>query len=106
MTISQFTLSPFTLPEADQDFEDISLYLEERNALVAMRFADAVDSTVEMLCRSPELGERLHADLTGEIRCRTISGFKNYLIFYRRVDTVLEIIRILHGARDYEQFFD
>jgi toxin ParE1/3/4 len=106
MTSSTFTLSPFTLPEADQDFEDISLYLEERDALAAMRFADAVDSTVEMLCRSPDLGERLRCDPTGQIRYRTISGFRNYLIFYRRVDSILEIVRVLHGARDYEQLFE
>jgi len=52
------------------------------------------------------LGERFRADLTGQIRFRTISGFSNYLIFYRQVDTVLEIIRVLHGARDYEDLFD
>jgi plasmid stabilization system protein ParE len=57
-----------------------------------MRFADAVDVTIQMLCRNPNLGERFRADLTEEIRYRTISGFKNYLIFYRRVDDVLEII--------------
>jgi toxin ParE1/3/4 len=100
------TLSLLTTSEAEQDVEDIGLYLWERNPSAAWRFADAVDETIEMLCRSPELGERLHSDLTGQIRYRTISGFRNYLIFYRRVDSVLEIIRVLHGARDYEQFFD
>ena len=27
-------------------------------------------------------------------------------IFYRRVDDVLEVVRVLHGARDYTQCFD
>ena len=49
---------------------------------------------------------RLCADPTGQIRYRTISGFRNYLIFYRRVDDILEVVRLLHGARDYEQFFE
>jgi toxin ParE1/3/4 len=92
--------------EARQNIKDIGLYLEERNAVAARRFVQAFEQTSEMLCRNPELGERLHADPTGQIRYRTISGFTNYLIFYRRVDNVLEIIRILHGARDYEQFFE
>ena len=73
---------------------------------MAWRFADAVDAMIEMLCQNPELGERLHADPTGQIRYRTISGFKNYLIFYRQQDSQLQILRILHGARDYEQFFE
>ena len=100
------TLSVYVTPEAKRNADDITLYLAERNEVAAWRFADAVDAMIEMLCQNPELGERLHADPIGQIRYRTISGFKNYLIFYRRVDSVLEIIRILHGARDYEQFFE
>ena len=100
------TLSVYVTPEAKRNTDDITLYLAERNESVAWRFADAVDAMIEMLCQNPELGERLHADATGQIRYRTISGFTNYLIFYRRVDSVLEVVRILHGARDYEQFFE
>jgi len=94
------------LPDADEDIVSYGNYLSNRNVSAANRFADAVDATIEMLRHNPELGERLHADLTGQIRYRTIAGFKNYLIFYRRVDSVLEIVRVLHGARDYEQFFE
>ena len=93
-------------PEARLDIASYGDYLAERNPAVALRFADAVDATVQMLLRNPNLGERLHADLTGEIRYRTVLDFKNYLIFYRRVDDVLEIVRVLHGARDYTQLFD
>ena len=94
------------LLEAEQDFISHGEYLFERNPAAAWRFADAVNETVEMLCNNPELGERLRADVTGQIRYRTISGFKNYLVFYRRVDSILEIIRVLHGARDYEPIFE
>jgi len=92
--------------DARQNIKEIGQYLEERNPTAARRFLQAIEDTIEMLCQNPELGERLHADPTGQIRYRTISGFKNYLIFYRRVDAVLEIVRLLHGARDYEQFFE
>ena len=100
------TLSLYITPEASQNADDIAEYLEERNPSAAYRFAQALEQTAEMLCRNPELGERLRADPTGQIRYRTISGFRNYLIFYRRVDAVFEIVRVLHGARDYEQFFE
>ena len=100
------TLSLFITSDARQDTKDIGRYLEERNPSAARRFARAVGETIQMLCRSPNLGERFRADLTGQIRFRTISGFSNYLIFYRQVDTVLEILRVLHGARDYEDLFD
>ena len=94
------------LYEAEQDIMAYGDYLAERDPAVALRFADAVDATIEMLCRNPNLGERLHTDLLGQIRYRTVIDFKNYLIFYRRVDDVLEIVRVLHGARDYGKLFD
>ena len=100
------TLIHDVLAEAEDDIGSHVDYLFDRNPSVAQRFSDAVDETIQMLCRSPELGERFSADLTGQIRFRTISGFRNYLIIYRRVDTVLEILRVLHGARDYEDLFE
>ena len=94
------------LPKAEQDIVSYGDYLAERNLTAAWRFADAVDDTIQMLCRNPGMGERLRSDPTGQIRYRTISGFRNYLIFYRRVDSVLEIVRVLHGAMDYDKLFD
>ena len=99
------TLSLFISPEAQQNVKSIARYLEERNVSAARRFARAVGQTGEMLLQNPELGERLRSDPTGQIRYRTISGFKNYLMFYRRVDAVLEILRVLHGAMDDEFVF-
>ena len=94
------------LPEAEEDIELHGDYIFERNPSAALRFADAVNETIKMLLGNPNLGERLSTDSSGQIRFRTISGFKNYLIFYRRVDAVLEILRVLNGARDYEDLFD
>ena len=93
-------------PEARRDIVSCGNYLAERNVAVAERFADAVDATIEMLLGNPNLGERLHTDLLGQICYRTVLDFKNYLIFYRRVNDVLEIVRVLHGARDYDKLFD
>jgi len=100
------TLILDVLPAAVQDIEACGNYLAERNLSASDRFADAVDATIQMLLHNPNLGERLHADLTGQTRYRTISGFKNYLIFYRQVDSALEIVRVLHGARDYGRLFE
>ena len=99
------TLSLFISPEAHQNVISIARYLEERNVSAARRFARAVGQTGEMLLQNPELGERLRYDPTGQIRYRTVSGFKNYLMFYRRNDAVLEIVRVLHGAMDDEFVF-
>ena len=99
------TLSLFITPEANQNVKSIARYLEERNVSAARRFTRAIEKTGNLLLQDPELGERLRSDLTGQIRYRTVSGFRNYLIFYRRVDDVLEIVRVLHGAMDEENVF-
>ncbi|NJK75351.1 MAG: type II toxin-antitoxin system RelE/ParE family toxin [Microcoleus sp. SU_5_6] len=36
----------------------------------------------------------------------TQQGFKRYLIFYRTAETGIEILRVLHGARDLEAILD
>ena len=38
----------------------------------------------------------------GEIRQWRVKDFKDYLIFYRIQDARVEILRVLHGARDLE----
>lgn len=35
-----------------------------------------------------------------DVRVISIGRFRNYLIFYRRKDDGVEVLRVLHGARD------
>ena len=100
------TLAAWYAQDARQDIYECVEYFESRDSAVADRFREAVQQTVEMLCGNPELGERFRRDLAGTIRRRGILNFTNYLIFYRREDTQLQVLRIIHGARDYEQFFE
>jgi len=100
-------LSAWYAPDARQDIYECAEYFESRDSFaVADRFREAVQKTVEMLCGNSELGERFRRDLTGTVRRRGVLGFSNYLIFYRREDAQLKILRIIHGARDYEQLFE
>jgi plasmid stabilization system protein ParE len=59
-----------------------------------------------MLCGNPEIGECFHGDPTGTIRHRSILKFTNYLIFYRQEGSNLQVLRIIHVARDDEKFFE
>lgn len=34
------------------------------------------------------------------MRVIPVGRFRNYLIFYRRKDDEIEVLRVLHGARD------
>ena len=94
--------------EASQDLAEIFDYLVQRNETVADRFYDAVENTVRQLVRSPYLGERcqFRKTKTKGMRIWQVSGFSNYLIFYRPQNERLEILRVLHGARDYASMFN
>jgi toxin ParE1/3/4 len=35
-----------------------------------------------------------------------MSGFRNHLIFYRPIDDGIEIVRVLHGARDWQNLLE
>jgi toxin ParE1/3/4 len=45
-----------------------------------------------------EPGEPIFADL----RVAPVSRFKRYLVFYRPLAGGIEVLRVLHGARDVE----
>ena len=83
------------LYEAEQDIMAYGDYLAERDPAVALRFADAVDATIEMLLHNPNLGERLHTDLLGQIRYRTVINFKTDVchFFLRKICVSSFIIR-------------
>jgi len=40
------------------------------------------------------------------MRMWLVSGFSNYLIFYRPKEDMLQILRVIHGARDYMAIFE
>jgi toxin ParE1/3/4 len=54
------------------------------------------------LVEFPELGARYeidHPELT-DLRVFPIPRFKNYLMFYRIREDEIDVVRIIHGARD------
>jgi toxin ParE1/3/4 len=54
------------------------------------------------LAQTPDIGRpyrSTEARLRG-VRAVSIGRFRNYLIFYRRQNDEVEVLRVLHGARD------
>ena len=95
------------LPKADNDLEEIAVYIAEDSVEAAMRFLGAAESTINNLSSSPSRGALLQTQneqLSG-IRWIPVAGFQSYLVFYL-ADTEIRIIRVLHGARDLPAIFD
>lgn len=60
---------------------------------------------MERLAATPEMGGRYESDnieLAG-MRVFPVSRFRNYLIFYQPTALGIEVIRVLHGARDIDR---
>ena len=92
---------------AKRDLEEHVDYLKGDSEAVAHRFLDAIEDTFEFLSRNPQVGQRcefLRADMI-EVRIWPIHGFRNHLVFFRPLHDGVEIVRVLHGARDLETLF-
>jgi toxin ParE1/3/4 len=97
------------LPAADRDMDDQAAYLASHASLeTALRFYDAANSTFGTLAGMPSIGERWPSanPRLAELRVWRIKGFENLLIFYRPSDDGIDIVRILHAARDLENALD
>jgi toxin ParE1/3/4 len=57
---------------------------------------------MELLARQPGLG-RHREELAPAIQSFSIG---RYIIFYRAVASAIEIVRVLHGARDIESILE
>jgi toxin ParE1/3/4 len=102
------SLIPHYRPEARIDIAEIGLYFAERNQEVESRFYLELDKTIRMLADSPNLGERcqFRNPETKGMRIWQVSKFSNYLIFYLPKDDQLDVVRVIHGARDYAAIFN
>lgn len=69
---------------------------------MALRFIEAVDAAFRRLADTPEIGrlrEFRNQRLAG-LRSWPVPGFEKHLIFYRVDEESVEIVRVVHGARD------
>ena len=93
--------------EVLRDLLDLSCYIAQDSLEVAYRFLDAVEETFQDLERMPRMGTKREfqdARLSG-VRMWRVKAFPKHLIFYRSIEDGVEIIRVLHSARDIESLF-
>jgi toxin ParE1/3/4 len=95
-------------PGARLDLLEQFVYLsEEANVALAERYYAAVEQTCAMLVNQPHAGVLYDsgvAQVEG-LRRFPVHGFENYLIFYLPHRGGVDVIRVLHGARDIDNLF-
>jgi len=86
---------------AKADAREIWAYIAQDNPEAADRLLDRFDKLFRVLASQPLVGKSVE-ELVPNLRFVPI---ENYLIFYRPTKERIEIVRILHGARDINAEF-
>lgn len=90
-------------PASVRDIAEIADYLAATTSLAAAdRFLASVEATAARLAGMPGLGARWDSPKPrlADVRSSAVARFRNHLIFYRPVEGGIEILRVLHGARN------
>jgi toxin ParE1/3/4 len=82
--------------QAEADLDELWLYIAANNPDTADRMVDAVLEGSRMHVRFPGMGQS-RDELRPGLRSFVVSP---YFVFYRPVEDTIEVLRILHGARD------
>ena len=95
-------------PPAVQDMEDQAYYLCTKSPAAADRFLEACEADLQRLAGMPGMGRlrEFRNPKAADIRSWPLSGFPNHLIFYRPIEDGIEVLRVLHGARDIDAIFE
>lgn len=94
--------------EVANDIIGIYVHIGLRNRDAAERVLDEIERVILFLSEWPGAGtlwKSSHPQLH-DIRVIGLSKFRNYLIFYRVRNNTLELLRVLHGARDLERVIE
>jgi toxin ParE1/3/4 len=84
---------------AQRDLREISDYIASDRPSAAIRVVDALRSKCQDLAEMPGMG-RQRDELSPGVRSFPVLP---YIVFYRESDTGIQVLRILHGARDISE---
>jgi toxin ParE1/3/4 len=96
------------LSTAEIDVLDCMLWIARDSERAALRFEEAVLGTARRLAQFPASGQpaTFASDRLKECRFARVGGFENWLILYRETPDAIEVMRVVHGARDLDALDD
>lgn len=95
-------------PRVVDDLTELADFIAKDKPAAADRFLNAAEAAFERLSSAPMLGEACWFLPSGrsELRYWPVPGFEARLIFYRPTGNGIEILRVLHRARDIARILD
>jgi len=89
-------------PQAEEYLADIWAYIAEGSPDHADAFIGRIDREFRLLARNPGIG-RSRPELSEGLRSFPLA---RYVIFYVPRKDGIEVVRVLHGARDLDPLFE
>ena len=83
---------------AEDDLVDIWLYVAQDNPDAADRVLEDLDRRCALLAGNPHMG-RARPDIAQDVRCFPVG---KYLILYRLLPDGIDVVRVVHGARQID----
>ncbi|MBI5117902.1 type II toxin-antitoxin system RelE/ParE family toxin [Candidatus Poribacteria bacterium] len=95
------------LPSADRDIDEHIAFIARERPDAALRFMDAVTTIFDHISGMSGMGSMRNyrnTRLRG-LRIIPVSGFENFLVFYLVTTKTVDIVRVLHAARNFDNIF-
>ena len=88
-------------PKSRQDLIDIGDFIAKDSRANARRFVAKLMTQCQRIANAP-MGYPSREDLAASLR---MASMERYVVFFRVLDGVIRIERVLHGARDMPAIF-
>lgn len=87
---------------AEEDLAEAYLFLATQSPEAAERLFDPVEAAIDLLIENPLAGRSraFLAERAQGVRSWALPGFESFLLFYRPAGRGIDVLRLLHGARD------
>ena len=86
-------------PKAETDLLEIWLYIAQDSPRAADHLLDRIEIQCRLLADNPRLG-RARLELAPDARAWVVG---RYLVLYRAQDDEIEVVRVVHAAREIER---
>ena len=97
---------------AETDIEQYAIHIAKDKKEVAEKFLDEFWNTCELLREMPAIGKRVNRNfpeihkLLKDVRSWHIKNFLNYLVFYKKSQNKIIILRVINVSRDLSGIFE
>jgi toxin ParE1/3/4 len=88
-------------PLAEQDLAEIWHFIAQDDPVAADRLLDLLEEKYKLLADHPHIGPA-RPDIAKELRYHPVG---NHLLLYRIISAGIELVRVVHGARDLQTLF-